>query len=164
MCTGVIRGLLACHEQKIPNGSVVLLHACAHNPTGVDLTEDQWKEVSALFKKKQHLAFIDMAYQVRRSCLLVCIRTTTTRTDPLILVAIIPQGFATGDCIRDAFSVRQFIKDGHSIVYCQSYAKNMGLYGRMVPDVCVESMPGTLGWLMFEPAFLQVSASVRLAW
>ena len=55
----------------VPEGSVVLLHACAHNPTGVDLTQEQWKELSALFKQKQHLAFIDMAYQVcHNSCYL----------------------------------------------------------------------------------------------
>ena len=79
----------------------MLLHACAHNPTGVDLTQAQWKELSALLKAKSLLPFVDMAYQ----------------------------GFATGDSDRDAFAVRQLVADGHNIVFSQSFSKNMGLYG-----------------------------------
>lgn len=45
---------------------VVLLHACAHNPTGVDPTPEQWKEISTVMKQKQLFPFFDMAYQVRR--------------------------------------------------------------------------------------------------
>ena len=45
------------------DGSVFMLHACAHNPTGVDPTVEQWKELSALMKKKNHLVFFDSAYQ-----------------------------------------------------------------------------------------------------
>lgn len=41
-----------------------LLHACAHNPTGVDPTQDQWAELSKLMKSKSHTAFFDCAYQV----------------------------------------------------------------------------------------------------
>ena len=89
---------------KAPEGSAVLLHACAHNPTGVDLNAAQWKELSDLFKKRNLLPFIDMAYQ----------------------------GFATGDCDRDAFSIRHFVEQGHNAVFCQSFSKNMGLYGERV--------------------------------
>lgn len=85
----------------IPEGSVILLHACAHNPTGVDPTPEQWKELSAIVKAKKLLPFFDMAYQ----------------------------GFASGDVDRDAQSLRQFIDDGHNVVLAQSFAKNMGLYG-----------------------------------
>lgn len=86
---------------SIPDGSVVLLHACAHNPTGIDLNLEQWKELSVLIKKKKHFPFFDMAYQ----------------------------GFASGDVNKDAAAVRQFVEDGHQIALVQSYAKNMGLYG-----------------------------------
>ncbi len=41
------------------------------------------------------------------------------------------QGFATGDVDRDAFAVRYFIEQGHSLALCQSFAKNMGLYGKL---------------------------------
>lgn len=78
-----------------------MLHACAHNPTGVDPTGEQWQELSALIKKKNLFPFFDMAYQ----------------------------GFASGSVDKDAFAVRLFLKDGHQIALAQSYAKNMGLYG-----------------------------------
>lgn len=111
-----------------------MLHACAHNPTGVDPTEEQWREISNQFKVskselvfvllmtiifilgsfkckgsyqfqvKGHFAFFDMAYQ----------------------------GFASGDPERDAKSIRIFLEDGHLIGCAQSYAKNMGLYGQRV--------------------------------
>jgi aspartate aminotransferase len=78
-----------------------LLHACAHNPTGVDPTPEQWQELSALIKKKNLFPYFDMAYQ----------------------------GFASGSVDKDAFAVRLFIRDGHQIALAQSFAKNMGLYG-----------------------------------
>jgi aspartate/tyrosine/aromatic aminotransferase len=51
--------------QAAPSGSVFLLHACAHNPTGVDPTPEQWRQISALMADKGHFPFFDMAYQVR---------------------------------------------------------------------------------------------------
>ena len=83
--------------KSAPEGSVFLFHACAHNPTGVDPTPEQWKEISQICLQKKHLPFFDMAYQ----------------------------GFASGDSDRDAFAVRQFIRDGHKILLSQSFAKNM---------------------------------------
>ncbi|CAN0914027.1 Aspartate aminotransferase, mitochondrial [Linum grandiflorum] len=90
--------------KNAPNGSFFLLHACAHNPTGVDPSEEQWREISHLIKEKGHFPFFDMAYQ----------------------------GFASGDPERDAKSIRIFLEDGHQIGIAQSYAKNMGLYGQRV--------------------------------
>ena len=89
---------------KVPEGSLVLLHACAHNPTGVDPKPEQWAELSDLFKKRKLFPFFDMAYQ----------------------------GFASGNLENDASAVRKFVNDGHSIALCQSFAKNMGLYGERV--------------------------------
>lgn len=63
--------------QKIPEKSIILLHACAHNPTGVDPTKDQWAELSQVIKQKNLFVFFDMAYQ----------------------------GFATGSVENDAFAV-----------------------------------------------------------
>jgi len=90
--------------KNIPEGSVIMLHACAHNPTGVDPTPEQWKEMSALIKQRNLLPYFDMAYQ----------------------------GFASGDVDRDAFALRHFIADGHNVLLSQSFAKNMGLYGERV--------------------------------
>ncbi|GMI93070.1 aspartate aminotransferase 1 [Hibiscus trionum] len=90
--------------KNAPDGSFFLLHPCAHNPTGVDPTEEQWREISSLFKVKNHFPFFDVAYQ----------------------------GFASGDVERDAKAIRIFLEDGHSIGCAQSFAKNMGLYGHRV--------------------------------
>jgi aspartate aminotransferase len=87
-----------------PSGSLVMLHACAHNPTGIDPTPDQWRKISDVVKEKEHYPFFDMAYQ----------------------------GFASGDTDQDAFPVRLFIEQGHGLVLAQSFAKNMGLYGERV--------------------------------
>ncbi|KAK0634294.1 pyridoxal phosphate-dependent transferase [Bombardia bombarda] len=87
-----------------PDGSIFLFHACAHNPTGVDPTPEQWKEIEAAVKAKGHHAFFDMAYQ----------------------------GFASGNIHTDAFAVRHFVAEGHNITLSQSFAKNMGLYGERI--------------------------------
>ncbi|XP_014218317.1 aspartate aminotransferase, mitochondrial [Copidosoma floridanum] len=89
---------------KIPEKSIVLLHACAHNPTGVDPKPEQWVELSALIKKQKLFPFFDMAYQ----------------------------GFASGDVMKDSLAVRLFIDEGHHVALAQSFAKNMGLYGERV--------------------------------
>ena len=62
---------------------------------------EQWMELSSVIKKRKLFPFFDMAYQ----------------------------GFASGDIDKDAFALRQFIKDGHQVALAQSFAKNMGLYG-----------------------------------
>lgn len=98
-----LEGMLQDLESK-PNGSAFLLHACAHNPTGVDPSLDQWKQISAVMKKKNHLAFFDCAYQ----------------------------GFASGDADKDAAAIRLFVEDNHFICLAQSYAKNFGLYNDRV--------------------------------
>jgi aspartate aminotransferase len=90
--------------EAAPNNSIILLHTCAHNPTGVDPTPEQWKELSKLFKKKGHFPFFDAAYQ----------------------------GFASGDPVKDALPIRYFLDDGHQLLVCQSFAKNFGLYGERV--------------------------------
>ena len=100
---------------NIPEGSVILLHAYAYNPTGVDPTPKQWKEMSAL--NKNLLPYFYMAYQ----------------------------GFASGDVDKDAFAHGYFIDEGHNVLLAQSFAKNiaknMGLYGERVGAftvVCAE--------------------------
>lgn len=49
---------------EIPEGAVVLLHACAHNPTGVDPNMDQWKKIGEVVMARKLIPFFDMAYQV----------------------------------------------------------------------------------------------------
>jgi aspartate aminotransferase len=90
--------------EKAPEGAIVLLHACAHNPTGVDPTKSQWLEISDIIGNNQLFPFFDMAYQ----------------------------GFASGSTSRDAFALRHFVSEGHQVALAQSFAKNMGLYGERV--------------------------------
>lgn len=49
--------------QNIPEKSIIMFHACAHNPTGVDPKPEQWQELSQLVKKRNLYPFFDMAYQ-----------------------------------------------------------------------------------------------------
>ncbi|KAL2643079.1 hypothetical protein R1flu_010666 [Riccia fluitans] len=88
-----------------PNGSILLLHACAHNPTGVDPSQEQWEGIRRVVREeKQFLPFFDCAYQ----------------------------GFASGSLDNDAWAVRRFVGDGGEVFVAQSYAKNMGLYAERV--------------------------------
>lgn len=90
--------------KSAPDRSVFLVHATAHNPTGVDPTLEQWKGLSAALKAKNHLVIMDCAYQ----------------------------GFASGDFDKDKAGLDQMVADGHQVILCQSFAKNFGLYGQRV--------------------------------
>lgn len=50
--------------QAAPEGSFVLLHGCAHNPTGIDPTPEQWATIADVIEEKNHIPFFDVAYQV----------------------------------------------------------------------------------------------------
>lgn len=50
--------------QAAPEGSFVLLHGCAHNPTGIDPTPQQWEKIADVIQEKNHIPFFDVAYQV----------------------------------------------------------------------------------------------------
>ena len=90
-------------------GTVVLLHACCHNPTGADLTVAQWKQVAALLKERQLFPFIDMAYQ----------------------------GFDKG-IEEDGAAVRIIAEAGiDSFVVANSYSKSFSLYGERVGALSV---------------------------
>ena len=63
--------------EAAPQGAVIILHACAHNPTGVDPTKEQWKQVADLMERKKLFPFFDCAYQGK-------ILTLTTFSDVII--------------------------------------------------------------------------------
>jgi aspartate aminotransferase len=93
--------------RNAPERSVILLHACAHNPTGMDPTREQWKKIAEVIKSRNHLPFFDSAYQ----------------------------GFASGDLDADAWAVRYFVEQGFELIASQSFAKNFGLYNERVGTV-----------------------------
>lgn len=103
-----LKGLLEDLE-KAPDGSIILFHTCAHNPTGVDPTPEEWEKIADLCIKKHFIPFFDTAYQ----------------------------GFASGDLVKDATSVRLFEKKGIEFLASQSYAKNMGLYNERIGAINV---------------------------
>lgn len=103
--------------EAAPDHSVILLHACAHNPTGVDPTPDQWHQLADLLRRKHHLPFFDCAYQ----------------------------GFASGDLARDASAIRYFVEQGFELLVAQSFAKNFGLYGERAGCLHFVAAPGAGG-------------------
>ncbi|WP_321952932.1 amino acid aminotransferase [Paraburkholderia bannensis] len=84
----------------LPAKSVVLLHACCHNPTGVDLNDAQWVQLIDVLQKRDLLPFVDMAYQ----------------------------GFGAG-LDADAFAVRELGRRGVPALVANSFSKNFSLYG-----------------------------------
>ena len=95
-------GMKACLT-GLPAGSIVVLHACCHNPTGADLTEAQWREVVGVVRARGLVAFIDMAYQ----------------------------GFADG-IEPDALALRLFAASGLQFFVSSSFSKSFSLYGERV--------------------------------
>lgn len=85
------------------SGLVFLLHAVAHNPTGLDPTKPQWGQILDAIGEKKHFPIFDIAYQ----------------------------GFASGSLLEDAYSLNLGVEKlkNTPIMVCQSFAKNLGLYG-----------------------------------
>ncbi|EFA86317.1 aspartate aminotransferase [Heterostelium album PN500] len=94
-----------------PNGSVFILHLCAHNPTGCDPSKEQWGIIADVMAEKKHIPFVDCAYQ----------------------------GYASGDLDNDAYSARLFFERGFEMFSAQSYSKNFGLYGERAGALTIVS-------------------------
>ncbi len=104
--------------QGLPARSVVLLHACCHNPTGVDLTREQWAQLIPVLKARELLPYLDLAYQ----------------------------GY--GDGIQeDAWAVRQLASAGLSFFIANSFSKSMSVYGERagaLSVVCADALEAEL--------------------
>lgn len=85
---------------SLPARSIVLLHPCCHNPTGVDLSCEQWDQIIALVVEKQLIPFMDIAYQ----------------------------GFGDG-LDEDAYAIRAMTDAGVSFFVSNSFSKNLSFYG-----------------------------------
>lgn len=86
--------------EQADEGSVVLLHACAHNPTGIDPSREEWKQIADVCERRRLFPLFDIAYQ----------------------------GYVSGDLEEDAWAIRYFAERGFEMIVCQSFAKIMGLY------------------------------------
>jgi aromatic-amino-acid transaminase len=91
-----------------PAGTIVVLHACCHNPTGYDLTPAQWDQVVAAVKARKLVAFLDMAYQ----------------------------GFGQG-IAEDGLAVQKFVDSGEDFLVSTSFSKSLSLYGERVGALSV---------------------------
>lgn len=89
--------------KKIPSGDIILLHACCHNPSGIDPTPEQWKELAVVLAERGILPLIDFAYQ----------------------------GFGDG-LNEDAAGLREIAKQSKELLVCSSFSKNFGLYSERV--------------------------------
>jgi aspartate/tyrosine/aromatic aminotransferase len=89
---------------KVQNNCIILLHACAHNPTGYDLTREQWEKIVLLCKKKSLYIVVDIAYL----------------------------GFASGSINTDKVLLDILNKTPYPSMICSSYSKNFGLYSERV--------------------------------
>ncbi|WP_462402584.1 amino acid aminotransferase [Pseudomonas sp. Marseille-QA0332] len=96
--------------QGLPARSVVLLHPCCHNPTGVDLQRDQWQQVIEVVKARELIPFLDIAYQ----------------------------GFGEG-LIEDAYAIREMARAGLPCLVSNSFSKIFSLYGERVGGLSVVS-------------------------
>lgn len=94
--------------ERVPAGDVVVLHACCHNPSGVDLNGEQWKQVALLASKNGWLPFLDFAYQ----------------------------GFGDG-VDEDRFAVEQIAEAGIDFLVASSFSKNFGLYNERTGAITV---------------------------
>jgi aromatic-amino-acid transaminase len=96
------QGMLGALRQ-MPAGSVAVLHSCCHNPTGVDLSQEQWRQVLEVVRARGILPFLDLAYQ----------------------------GFAEG-IDADAFAPRLFAEGMQPVFLSSSFSKSFSLYGERV--------------------------------
>ena len=88
---------------QLPAGTIVILHACCHNPTGVDPTFEQWKQIARIVKERELVPFLDIAYQ----------------------------GFGDG-LEEDASVVRHFADQDITMLVSSSFSKSFSLYGERV--------------------------------
>ena len=100
---GVNRAGMLADLKNLPPRSIVVLHACCHNPTGVDLSLDDWQAVLDVVREREHVPFLDIAYQ----------------------------GFGDG-IEQDAAAVRLFADSGLNFLVSSSFSKSFSLYGERV--------------------------------
>jgi len=130
--------------RQAPERAVVILHACAHNPTGVDPTKEEWHRIIEVVKVSS-LLLADKQQCIILASLSSPLLPMHPLSSPLLLSRspspsvlqernIFPffdcayQGFVSGDPDTDAWAVREFVKEGIELFCAQSFSKNFGLY------------------------------------
>merc|ERR1712137_389667 len=93
-------------------GEAILLHAVAHNPTGVDPSESQWQQIIEKCKERKLIPLLDNAYQ----------------------------GYSSGDLEEDGFAQKMLANSDMEFFVSQSFAKNFGLYGERIGYIHVKCL------------------------
>ncbi|MCD0459288.1 amino acid aminotransferase [Roseiconus lacunae] len=101
-------GMLQTLRESASAGDVILLHGCCHNPTGIDPSGDDWKQIAQVVEEKKLLPLIDFAYQ----------------------------GFGDG-IEQDAVGLRTILQHTDEALVCSSFSKNFGLYSERVGAICL---------------------------
>ncbi|MBU1693964.1 MAG: aspartate/tyrosine/aromatic aminotransferase [Verrucomicrobia bacterium] len=106
--------------ENVPENDLVVLHVCCHNPTGVDLTDAQWREVAAIAARRRWIPFFDFAYQ----------------------------GFGTG-LEADRAGLLPFLETDLPVLVAASFSKNFGLYNERTGALALVAPNATLAsaWL-----------------
>ncbi|KUJ22229.1 PLP-dependent transferase [Mollisia scopiformis] len=102
-----IEGMISTLKERASRGDVIILQVCAHNPTGLDPSMEDWETIAEVCEEKGIFPVLDSAYQ----------------------------GFATGDADNDAWAIRHFAARSRGTMefaVTQSFSKNFGLYGERV--------------------------------
>jgi aspartate/tyrosine/aromatic aminotransferase len=101
-------GAMLAGLKSLPEGDVVLLHGCCHNPTGIDPTPEQWRQIGEALAERRLLPMVDFAYQ----------------------------GLAEG-VREDAAGVLSLVRPGRELLIASSFSKNFGLYNERVGALTV---------------------------
>jgi aspartate/tyrosine/aromatic aminotransferase len=112
-------------------GDVVVVHACCHNPTGIDPTPAQWEELAKLFAELKLIPFFDFAYQ----------------------------GFGNG-IDEDAAGIRTFLKYNNEILISSSFSKNFGLYNERIGALTIVSENSEVADRVFSQMKIAVRANI----
>ena len=106
-------GMLGALQDNAKPGDAILLHGCCHNPTGIDPSTEDWKQIASVIAEKNLLPLVDFAYQ----------------------------GFGDG-IEQDAFGLRTILQHVEEAIVCTSFSKNFGLYSERVGAISLVAANG----------------------
>jgi len=124
--------MITCLKNAEEN-SIVLLHVCGHNPTGVDPDQNQWKEICRIMQEKNLFPYFDLAYQ----------------------------GYVSGDLLDDIYPIYEFLNNDFEMFIAQSFSKSMNLYGERAGSLhVIVNEPNCLENLKLH--FAEIAKSIYL--
>ncbi|MCK0515292.1 aspartate/tyrosine/aromatic aminotransferase [Anaerobiospirillum sp. NML120448] len=117
--------------EQASEGDVVIIHACCHNPTGIDPTPEQWDQIADFLARKKLLPLIDFAYQ----------------------------GFGKG-LEEDAYGVRKILEKNSEVLIASSFSKNFGMYNERVGALTAVSATKEVGTNVLSQIKLAIRCAI----